>query len=190
MKINTQILKGLKTLNENFSNNNFSKEIRKEITEILDAASNELINKDGIKVPYIGMYDNQEVKDYYEKYGISETQLFSAYREIKQAFIDKFRKFGIISASDIRCNYNLDKRGKFKFPGIDEKFNLFTVMSINIIPEVVRIDITNRGTKTEIQHIIIYDPNDTRNFFKLQPNQIDEIYSGLEQVKEFLKEYE
>lgn len=183
MKINTQILRGLKTLNEAVSDS----KLGKEIINCIDSIT-KLTNKDGIKIPYIGVYDNSENREYYKFYGISDTQITAAEKEIAKIIANRFKPFGRIPTDNVRCHYVIDKYGTYRFPNIKEKFTVFIKLGIIVSPStwVFISGGPKDNTKIEIQ---IGNLNDNLKYLELTPKQLKELYSELSKPINFIKEF-
>lgn len=154
MKLNTQILKGLKTLNESFQGKN----LMDTISSILDTQSTTYLGKPGktelLTVPFIGLYN--ENGEFYEQQGISPNQVVKADKAIKQAIIKYFKEFGKIDSNEIECSYFESSKGKFKFKKVPGKFSIYAKFEIQVAEDfIIALDISNESKDTANIYFII-----------------------------------
>ena len=174
MKLNTQILKGLKTLNESFQ----AKNLINPISSILDTQSTNYLNKKDkselLMVPFIGL-DNYK---FYESQGISPNQVVKADKAIKQAIVKHFKEYGKINPDDIECYYFESNKGKFKFKKIPGKFSIYVKFDIQV------------GDEFEIHIELPVDPNDITSGIQIVMGKNNDIIIFNHDIEEFCKNAE
>lgn len=178
MKINTQILKGLKTLNESFQGKN----LIGPISSILDTISITYLSKKDkselLMVPFIGLYNENENGEFYESQGISPNQVVKADKAIKQAIVKRFKEYGKINPDDIECCYFESNKGKFKFKKIPGKFSIYVKFNIQI------------GDKFEIRIELPVNPNDITSGIRIVMGKNNDIIIFNHDIEEFCKNAE
>lgn len=178
MKINTQILKGLKTLNESFQGKN----LIDAISSILDTQSTTYLGKPGktelLTVPFIGLYNEGENGEFYEQQGISPNQVVKADKAIKQNIVKYFKEFGKIDPTGIECYYFESNKGKFKFKKIPGKFSIYVSFEIQV------------GDKFSIHVDLPHNPNNTVGGFNIVIGKNNDVIIFDYQLEEFCKNAE
>lgn len=178
MKINTKILKGLKTLNESFQ----SKNLIDAISSILNTQSTTYLGRQTktelLTVPFIGLYNENENGEFYEQQGISPNQVVKADKAIKQAIVKYFKEFGKIDPTEIECYYFEDNKGKFKFKKVPGKFSVYVKFDIQV------------GDKFEIGIDLPVNPNDITSGINIVMGKNNDIIVFNHDIEEFCKNAE
>ncbi len=188
MKLNTKILQGLKTLNENFQVGN----LISRINAVLQFNSTKYLGKDKydkrgvtLTIPFIGLYDKDENKEFYEQQGVSPDQVVEADKAIKQGIVRQFDEYGKIDPAQIECYYFRSNKGKFKFDEVPGKFSIYAKFEIRV------------GNNSKICVELPYNPGNIgsgvrivmgKNNDAIIPNYLlKEFYKNAETIAEFIE---
>ena len=187
MKINTQILRGLKTLNESFQ----GKILIDVISEILNTQCYTYLSKQTktelLMVPFIGLYNENENGEFYEQQGISPNQVVKADKAIKQNIVKYFKEFGKIDPAGIECYYFESNKGKFKFKKVPGKFSIYVSFEIQVGDNfIIRIELPHNPNEIGGGVKIIIGKNNDVMIFDYQ---LEEFCKNAEKAIHFVKAY-
>lgn len=173
MKLNTQILKGLKTLNESFRAEN----LIDRINAILVADSPH-INPGYFEIPFIGLYNKNKNGEFYEQQGISPDQVVKADKAIKQSIIKHFEEYGKIDPAKIECYYFKSNKGNFEFEKVPGKFSIYAKFEIRV------------GNNFKIQVELPYKSGDINSGVRIVIGKNNDVIIPNYLLKEFYKNAE